>query len=353
MKSCASLVVLVAASLVTFGSCNETGLPPLPVPDTTSHQIAWEVTTIGDGRSSVFNDVAIINDTLALAVGEIHVLDSTGQWTSPPYNFARWNGQIWKLSTTTATGYGYGPLYSILAFGPNDVWVGSSIPEHWDGQQWTFHGSTQGYQGGFWIRRIWGTSSRDLLVVGDGGNLRRFDGTTWQNVLSGTTLDITDIFGARHGSSGNLEIIAVASEYLVSSDRRLLGISGATVTILSDNGIDYSLRGIWFVPGEHYYAVGSGIYEKRSLQESVWLNGPLDITSYHTYAVRGTAANDVFVCGDFGEILHFNGSTWHSYRSETALSSGAYFSLAVQGDEIIAVGENLGQAVVARGRRLR
>ncbi len=353
MKCFTFLTVILAISVLWFASCDDSGvLPPSP-PDTTSHQLTWEVTTLGDGGSGVLNDVAIINDTLAFAVGEIYVLDSAGQWKQPPYNLARWNGRIWDFSTTTDVGYGYGPLYSILAFSPTDVWAGSSIPEHWDGQRWTFYGSTRGYQGGFWIRRIWGTSSRDLYVVGDGGNIRRFDATTWQKLESGTTLDITDIYGARFASTGSLEILAVASKYLVSSDRRLLGISGATVSTLSDNGINYSLRGIWFVPGVHYYAVGSGIYEKRSLQDPLWLNGPLDITSYHTYAVRGAGANDVFVCGDFGEILHFNGSTWRSYRSETGLTSGAYYSLAVRGDEIIAVGQSSGVAVVARGRRVR
>ena len=40
--------------------------------DTTSHNFTWEIDTLGDGGSSVLRDVAIINDTLAYAVGEIY-----------------------------------------------------------------------------------------------------------------------------------------------------------------------------------------------------------------------------------------------------------------------------------------
>src|SRR5437867_933439 len=41
--------------------------------DTTSHSFQFFRDTLGDGSSSVLNDVAIINDTLAYAVGEIYL----------------------------------------------------------------------------------------------------------------------------------------------------------------------------------------------------------------------------------------------------------------------------------------
>lgn len=41
--------------------------------DTTSHDFTWQIYTLGDGTgSSCLYDVAIINDTLAYAVGEIY-----------------------------------------------------------------------------------------------------------------------------------------------------------------------------------------------------------------------------------------------------------------------------------------
>ncbi|MDL1891482.1 hypothetical protein FBQ87_01125, partial [Sphingobacteriales bacterium CHB3] len=38
--------------------------------DTTSHNFTWQIDTLGDGNASTLNDIAIINDTLAYAVGE-------------------------------------------------------------------------------------------------------------------------------------------------------------------------------------------------------------------------------------------------------------------------------------------
>jgi len=47
--------------------------------DTTSHDFSWQIYTLGDGTgSSCLYDVAIINDTLAYAVGEIYILPPVG-----------------------------------------------------------------------------------------------------------------------------------------------------------------------------------------------------------------------------------------------------------------------------------
>jgi hypothetical protein len=322
--------------------------------DTTSHNFTWQIDTLGDGGGSVLYDVAIINDTLAYAVGEINVRDSLGNWRNPPYNFAKWNGRTWELSTSSDAGYGYGPLYCIFAFGPNDIWAGSSIPEHWDGQRWTFHGSTRGYQGGFWIRKIFGTSPNDLYVVGDAGNIRHYDGVRWRRLESGTGLDVYDIWGDRDRQTGETEILAVASKLFVNNERRILWIKPPAITV-SDSGIHWPLSSLWFVAQRHYYVVGSGVYEKRSLSETRWRNGPLDITRFYTYAIRGTGLNDVFVAGAYGELLHFGGISWQSFRMHTALNNGLYYAVAIKAATVIAVGVvvvDYPRAVAVRGRRV-
>jgi hypothetical protein len=60
--------------------------------------------------------------------------------------------------------------------------------------------------------------------------------------------------------------------------------------------------------------------------------------------------NDVFICGDFGEMLHYNGVSWKSYISQTGID-GAYLGLAVSGNTVIAVGEEPPQAIILMGRR--
>jgi hypothetical protein len=65
--------------------------------DTTSHAFRWTSYVLGDGNSSLLNDVAIVNDTCVWAVGAIYIKDSTGQINPNAYNAAYWNGVKWEL----------------------------------------------------------------------------------------------------------------------------------------------------------------------------------------------------------------------------------------------------------------
>ncbi|MBI3006249.1 MAG: hypothetical protein HYY49_12660, partial [Ignavibacteriales bacterium] len=69
------MVVSLFFAFLFSPSCKDVGvIPPEDnSPDTTSHNFTWTIDTVGDGNSSVLYDVAIINDTLAYAVGEIYL----------------------------------------------------------------------------------------------------------------------------------------------------------------------------------------------------------------------------------------------------------------------------------------
>jgi hypothetical protein len=301
----------------------------------------------GEGFFSIFYDVAVLSDTLIYAVGEIPRDTTSEVW---PWNIAKWNGQSWEYSTTRDSGYSYGELFSIHAFAPDDIWVASGTPEHWDGSRWTFWGSTRGYVGGFRILGLWGKDSRSMYAVGEYGNIRRFDGTGWWSIESGTTLHIYDIFGDTNPLTGETEIYAVAADRFQSSDHRILKIDGDQVTRVGDEGIPSSLDGVWFDAGLQYYVVGGGIYTRRDPRSSLaWqpLNG---LTMWYSYSVRGSGANDILVCGGGGELLHFNGSRWRSYRDIMAISGNLY-NCSIRGNTVAAVGYSSRDAFVAIGRR--
>ena len=341
--------------LIVLSSCKHSTEPPLPGPDTTSHNIAWEVDTLGNGASILF-DVAIINDTLAYAVGQIYLHDSLGNLDPNAYNAAKWNGAHWELKRIRFIGpcvaVDYPPLMAIWAFSQKDILVtnGGSIV-HYDGTNVTIECGVNSLLMGA-IMKIYAVDPQDFYVVGRAGSIARSVNGTWQRLMSGTSLDVEDIYGARNPQSGAMEILAVASNPYSSPDRKILQISGNTVTTLSDSGIQWPLGGVWFDPGKQYYVVGSGIYQKNSLTDSRWRDDERAITTFYAEVVRGTAENDVFVAGDFGELLHYNGSTWRSYMAETTLPAGLFHAIAVKGDLIFAVGQNNPRAIVARGRRL-
>jgi len=351
-----ALVLSVGIVSLVLMTCkdNPPGPPTDRPPDTTSHEFIWQTFTFGDAGSSALYDVAIINDTLAYAVGEIYLKDSLGNWDPNAYNLVKWNGRRWELLRVQfytfcgQAGTGSYPAKSIFAFGPNDIWIGMNGSQvvRWNGQAQSSPECTP-----VSINKLWGENPSSIWAVGNSGQIAHYDGVEWRRIESGTELNMYDIFGAQNPRTNVTEILAVASRVFVSYEREILRVEGTTVTILSDSGIHWPLSGVWFVPDRSYFVVGSGIYQKRSLGEARWRNGPLDITTYYTNAVRGTALNDVIIAGAYGECLHFNGTTWKSFRSQTGLVNGQYYAVAAKRTLVIAVGYESPRAVVVIGRR--
>jgi len=193
---------------------------------------------------------------------------------------------------------------------------------------------------------MWGTSSEDFYIVGNGGNIAHYNGSKWTKIQSGTTLDITDIWGSGNPS----QILAVANNLGANYLTGIIKITNNSVKLISTYPINYPMSSVWFVPNKHYYVGGSGIYEKHLISDSLW-NNRNDISKYYTTSIRGNSTNDVFTSGSYGELLHWNGMRWKSFMQQTALSSGAYGAVAVKGNLVIAVGLDSGKAVILIGKR--
>jgi len=345
--------LLIASGIFWAQTCRNS-VEPLLIqnqPDTTSHNITWHLYQLGDGASSILYDCVVFNDTLAYAVGEINKKDSAGNWLNPPYNLAKWDGQQWSLETVLYPYQGqqfFAPLHSILAFSPDDFWVGSNQPMHWNGSIWQTYDLPATIWNG-WINRIWGHLSTEIYIVGNAGSFAHYSGS-WSKIASSTSLDIQDIYGATDANTGQEQILAVGTRN-TPLDRVILSIQGNVVTQVSSTPIQGEIFGLWFTPNNHYYVVGDGIFEKRQLSDNTWNNDQLAITKYATTKICANGLNDVFVVGAFGECLHWNGSSWLSYLKETGLANGSYNRVVSKGNLIVAVGYNSPYAVVAIGKR--
>ncbi|HED08009.1 MAG TPA: glucosyl transferase [Ignavibacteria bacterium] len=328
--------------------------------DTTSNNFTWQTYTFGGANgSSVLFDVAIINDSDIWAVGEIHTKE-TDQWNADstkwiqPYNAVHWNGHKWELKRIAGSGY---PRSVVYAFGENDVWFDGTI--HWDGVNYTVH--MEGFpllpNGDGWrINSMWGTSSEDFYIVGNGGNIAHYNGSKWTKienpeVVNGTDLDIYDIWGDYDEKKGKYEIIAVGG-YPNSNNRKILKISRDKVVELPTNGINWSLVGIWFKSNKCYYTAGDGIYYKHLLSDNNWDSSLESITKYYTGAIRGISRNDIFLAGSYGEVLHFNGKAWRSYRGN-ALPDEANLmkGISYKGDIVSIVGLDGRRGIIYMGKR--
>src|SRR5208283_1450615 len=122
--------------------------------DTTSHNWTWEVDTLGIANSYLY-DIAILNDTLAYAVGYIYLNDSTGKFDQQPYGVAVWNGARWQFKRVMAIGP-TGAVSNltpsgILAFSAADIWFANGGVFSWDGQSQNANP--------YWINAFQGNSS--------------------------------------------------------------------------------------------------------------------------------------------------------------------------------------------------
>lgn len=319
--------------------------------DTTSHQMIWQVDTLGDGSSSILYDVAIINDSVVYAVGEIFVKDSLGNWVNPPYNLARWNGWAWESSTILYNYQGqnvYVQLQSLLAYHLSSIWVGGNGLMHWNGERFEEVEIPSAVWGTSLITGIGQISTSALYIVGQTGSIAQYDNGSWRLVESGTTTDVVDVWGDPNPSGTGLKTLAVASS---PEETKIIFLSGGTARDTLDWPTMDRLSGVWIDKGSVVYVSGAGIWRHRG---SVWNQMSGLPEQVFLTAVRGTAENDIFAVAWRGIVTHFNGVSWHQY---TEISEEFNFTaVAVSEDLVVAVGFTGGlfsdKAVALVGRRI-
>ena len=350
--------ILIFISILFMLSCNSIE-PPVNGngQDTTSHNFVWQSWTFGEHSTSVLNDVAIIDEKNIWAVGEIYSNDSLGQPDPHAFNAIHWDGDDWNLfrimfyticGQTSRTSY---PAKAIFAFNGNDIWIGGG------GRQLVkISGTTQTETAcasfSIVINKIWGTSSNDLYVVGNTGNMAHYNGTNWQKIESGTDVDIQDIWGSVESGTGEPTILAIASFQNYGRALDLLKIEGTIAVKLDTTGLHVNQRSVWFAENSKIFIVGNGVYYNDNIITTSWR---LDDTHPLIYKerIRGTGSNDIFIVGDFGLVSHFNGATWKHYAgNELPKLLGNYYSVVLEKNIMVAVGQlNDRRAIILKGNR--
>ena len=323
--------------------------------DTTSNNFTWQTYTFGDGASSVLRGVTIISPDNIFAVGQIYINDSTGQPDPLPYCLVHWNGSNWKVLKLKFFPPGsIGDSISVIgsaifAFGANDIWMTGGAVFHYDGNKWNPYYGTAGAEG---ATKIWGYDSGNLWFIGRNGLIVHYQNGQWSKIESGTSLGFVDIWGDTNPFTGNTEILCGAYNQIPSQQSDLIRINNDNTTDKVDRTGLGEGGEIWFKSGIRYYLVGDGLFEKRFKANSwINLNQNKTITQYFMDCVRGSDLNDIYVAGAYGEFLHFNGSNWKSFINYTYLDSGgAYYSLVVKGNLVVAVGFNQSKAVILVGQ---
>ncbi len=324
---------------------------PVTTMDTTSHNFSFQSWTFGTVGSSVLYDVAIINENNIWAVGEIMIAD-TSQNGYTVYNAVHWDGNDWslhKLYFYTIPGQQDTGVYearSILAFDENNIWItsGSQITK-WDGIRQTNRHSSPVY-----VNKLWGTDNNNIYAVGYNGQIARFNGTNWQRIESGTTLNINDIWGDFNEKTQEWEILAVASNKFFNDGSKILKIENATVVELNKTGLPWSISSIWSSSGKKYYIGGDGLFTLNKINQD-WIKVE-NFPPFYKDIIRGTSLNNLFVGGSNGLLSHFNGYSWKHYLgSEIPYFTGRFLAGAINNNIIVATGWKEQKSIVIIGKK--
>ncbi|MBN2367203.1 MAG: hypothetical protein JXL67_13625 [Calditrichaeota bacterium] len=314
--------------------------------DTTSHDFQWEIIEFPSPfGSGALYDIAIVSKFEAWAVGEIYA-DSAKPWL--PYNAVHitleTGGGVELESLRIPYIYNGSPIVSPLSWvyaqNENDIWFSNSV--HWNGKYFENADIAVSIFSGIGINKIWGTPDGELYVVGNKGNIAYSPdhGSNWQKLESGTDLPIQDIWGMTDPQTGKQIILAPASTKYTWNVPLLLNISPAGVSreFLSVYNLIHS---VWFKSLRKVYLCGSGVYCRTN---GTWNRLP-DLPTIFTNRIRGNDDNDIWVVGDFGIALHFNGVSWREYP-QLWLQNGKWEGLAVTNDLVAIVGRKGADAVM-------
>lgn len=317
--------------------------------DTTSHDIQWQVSTFGIAYSYLY-DVAIVNDTLAYAVGEIYTMDSTGHLDNNAYNLLAFDGARWEkrkmLFANRYSGEPYPPLKSILVEKEDKIYLsdGGSI-ETYNGSKMVVDISMNALLTGL-IRKIGANDEGNLYAIGYNGSIVYFNGVAWQQIQSGTTVNLNDIWCGSNSTAGQDIALIAASNVFSSGEMKLLRIKNSNVDSIPWPMQDRRISSVWFTEHSPIFTAGGGVFSSRGFGK--WHEHSLPLI--YTTRIRGTDVNDIWTVGDFGIVAHYNGSTWKVF-DELRQSGLVNESVAVTKRLVIIVGRQNGLAYIIVGRR--
>ncbi len=352
-----SLLLSLIIIFVTQSCKSPTASKQNTTPDTTSNNFTFQTFTFGadNAGSSHLQDVAIVSDSDIWCVGAIYLDSANGAPDPNAYNAVHWDGSKWELKKIyyfgNCSAVKYPPLKAIYIFPDNKIAVTNGGSIGWiNGDSVYMDCGVISLLNGA-INKIWGISGNDFYVVGNAGSIAHYQNGNWQKIESGTNMNIYDIWGAINPQTGKIEILAVASYPDTSAQRKIFQINGTSATEISSKGINWDLVSVWFKPSSQYFVAGSGIYNKNFLSDNTWSSQYFNVTNYYINCIRGNDINDVVAVGSYGEVIQYNGLRWKSFRDQTGLVNEEYLSLAIKGNEIVAVGYNGQRAVIAVGKR--
>ncbi|MCK6613978.1 MAG: hypothetical protein L6Q47_07040 [Ignavibacteriaceae bacterium] len=269
----------------------------------TGHSFIWEVDTFG--TEGWISDLWGFNENNVWGVGAVQLPGGAS-------NVIYWNGSEWEIVPSNLQFY----LYGIYGFSANQIWVvgngnyswgGAAF---WDGTSFTeykFDADKPEYADTIYaLDAVWGSAPDDVWAGGSEGTLIHWNGSNWKKVQSPTRLRIFDIWGRSSNDIYAIGFSLLGKYELLHYD----GLRWKLVTETMPPASSYQLSTIWIDKSGGGVIAGSRGFMKKG---NHWELVPGSDFSKMT-RVRGNGMNNIFSCGQYGRLLHFNGQDWYRIR---------------------------------------
>lgn len=189
-----------------------------------------------------------------------------------------WNGSRWRIIPSPSPGgsNAFDELFSVAAFGPNNVWtVGhtlsngtQTLAEFWNGSTWTVSNTVNPNPSYSLFRTVTGSGPSDvwalgqtMTATGSPALAEHWDGTTWQVVTMPTITGYDYIFGSTTLSSTNVWALGASfgGTFVQSLAEHWDGSTWSIVPTQNVAGADNYLVSATSLPDGEIWAVGSTI----------------------------------------------------------------------------------------------
>ena len=252
--------------------------------------------------------VPLLNWCHAFSASDVTMVGNSG-------TVIHFDGTAWALESTPTTQN----LWGVWGAWPTDLWAvgGDGITDgqatllHWNGSSWSQIALPPLQKVGVYqLLKVWGTSAKDVYVVGQRGVVLHFDGGTWTEELVGASDDLVSLWG-----TGPDRVVAVGgrSNAIVSVWD---GSSWKTTTLAPTPG----LNGVWMrTPGVAHVVGTYGTLGDLDLATMTLTTVQPPPTSLDFHSIFGDASGRVHAVG--GNLAVANPPSYDGVAFERQLGS--------------------------------
>ncbi len=220
-----------------------------------------------------------------------------------------YNGTEWQ----NVSGITEKTLYGVWWASKNEAFVvgDKGLILHFNGADWAVMNSGTTLR----LRNVWGTSASDVFAVGETGTILHYDGNSWKKMTCPTPLTVQGIWG---NSGSDVYAVGGASASDTTTGSFIIHYDGRQWTTQEVLITPQRFHDVWGDGSTVFTAGEAGAIFSSENAGALWAE--MNSKTVETFrGLWGASETNVYAVGDFGTILHYDGSAWSPESSGTGL----------------------------------